>query len=866
MNPLKYAQMMKYLTRAKKADPSLPDVFPASKAPIPAKTQNVQETEAVNQFMLRNPRVEKAGGGRIGFENAGLVKKLYSQIKPYEGATKIGVSTKKDRGPEKKFMKAFEEYRDKKHGGVFKAAAEALGFKRERIKGVFDRVRLTETGTRAGGTGLGKGSKIQTTVPVPKNVTKFTEATTLAKKNKNYFKDKIKKLDNKKFYTNKDIANILGIDVTDKNSLDYLTQTLRKLNVKTNPRTPQQNLFQLGDAVTKLTKGVEKKLVKGDVKANTTRKISDAKLDPELTQFLENFKSRVRSLSKDANVYVPGAVEDVGHPLSIKITGKYPNLVKDSNINKINTLIFQDPTINRTLFEATGYESKHDKLLKQLNNLVGKKLNNKDLVKLNEIKMSLNNLHSKVINDVKNLSKTNSYFKGQEQRIPKIDINIPKVGETFKSKNLFVDMTNVNPAFKVGLVEDIAPGAKLFTDLSLKEKELYKQNILDQTKFNTEKFYVKAGFPKEDVQRLKETLDFGTDLKTGIGESRLKPPSGSGAVTLGALDLPSMFRKLSPATRKLVSGSGGLILPEVIFYQLDKKNRMSKGQSEKEAAAGALESGTLGLYENKAYMEELKKVAESMGIDSSSFDSAYQLNILSKSYNQNSDNYEKDYMQLLEIGEEQRADNLKKNFDRYTKETQNNYKLLTNSIADNVMNTVGASPLIMKEGRENITQEQFEKPFYDIQDTAIEKLKQEKIKAYPIQSRQVDTAAGNIGEGFYQAFDSLTQGAKNLLQGRIIPFGPNRLRPLESEREKEDRYLKDMSGQELYRYNKDFRNFTIDQPITSGDMENLQYEQPGVFFAGGGIAKLAGVSSGVAPTSGPNPQGLLSLKNRVRNY
>ena len=100
--------MMKYLTRAKKADPSLPDVFPASKAPIPAKTQNVQETEAVNQFMLRNPRVEKAGGGRIGFENAGLVKKLYSQIKPYEGATKIGVSTKKDRGPEKKFMKAFE--------------------------------------------------------------------------------------------------------------------------------------------------------------------------------------------------------------------------------------------------------------------------------------------------------------------------------------------------------------------------------------------------------------------------------------------------------------------------------------------------------------------------------------------------------------------------------------------------------------------------------------------------------------------------------------------------------------------------------------------------------------------------------------
>ena len=75
MNPARFSQMMKYLTRAKKEKPDLPDVFPANKAPIPAKTQNVQETEAVNQFMLRNPRVEKAGGGRIGFDKAGIVRK-----------------------------------------------------------------------------------------------------------------------------------------------------------------------------------------------------------------------------------------------------------------------------------------------------------------------------------------------------------------------------------------------------------------------------------------------------------------------------------------------------------------------------------------------------------------------------------------------------------------------------------------------------------------------------------------------------------------------------------------------------------------------------------------------------------------------
>jgi len=67
MNPARFSQMMKYLTRAKKQKPDLPDVFPARKAPIPPKTQNVKEIEAVNQFMLRNPRKDMANGGSLKF-------------------------------------------------------------------------------------------------------------------------------------------------------------------------------------------------------------------------------------------------------------------------------------------------------------------------------------------------------------------------------------------------------------------------------------------------------------------------------------------------------------------------------------------------------------------------------------------------------------------------------------------------------------------------------------------------------------------------------------------------------------------------------------------------------------------------------
>ena len=81
MNPFKYAQMMKYLTRAKKANPELPNVFPASKAPIPAKTQTVEEMEAINRFVRGNPRTKKAGGGMLVQPGFGGVRQGYAVSK-----------------------------------------------------------------------------------------------------------------------------------------------------------------------------------------------------------------------------------------------------------------------------------------------------------------------------------------------------------------------------------------------------------------------------------------------------------------------------------------------------------------------------------------------------------------------------------------------------------------------------------------------------------------------------------------------------------------------------------------------------------------------------------------------------------------
>ena len=421
----------------------------------------------------------------------------------------------KDRTAAKKFMKEFLEYAQKEFNGNFKAAAESIGESREKIRGIFDRVRLSETGTRKGAD-VGKGTIKQTIIPTPKNVIPYKEATTKVKTDKTFLKDKIKNFDGKKFYNAKDIANILGVDASNKNLLDRITGDLLRFDVTSRPTTGAQKEYNLKDAVNKITKGYQKKKVKRQKTAASLRYDLDLKLDPELKRFFGNFINKTRNISISEGIYVPGAVEDVGHPLSVKITNKYPNLIKNSNINKINTLTFQDPILNREVLLKTGYEGRHDALLSRLNKLLGKKIGSKELQELQSIKNKMNDLHTQVVNQTKNLAKQNKYFLDQETRIPKIDINIPKQGETFKSENLFVDMSNVNPAFKVGLVDDINPNAKFFKDLSNKQKEIYKRNVLDQTKFNVDKFYTGAGFPKEQVNELKDSLEFGTADKIGI--------------------------------------------------------------------------------------------------------------------------------------------------------------------------------------------------------------------------------------------------------------------------------------------------------------------------------------------------------------
>ena len=122
-----------------------------------------------------------------------------------------------------------------------------------------------------------------------------------------------------------------------------------------------------------------------------------------------------------------------------------------------------------------------------------------------------------------------------------------------------------------------------------------------------------------------------------------------------------------------------------------------------------------------------------------------------------------------------------------------------------------------------------------------------------------------MGTGFFNILDQVGQGIKNIATGRVVPFGPERLRPQASQRQLLADELRNLNARDLQRFNLG-RGLTYGQPLTGADIENLQFQQPGVFFSRGGIAGLSGGDkSGPPPERGPNPQGLLSLKNRVRN-
>jgi len=436
---------------------------------------------------------------------------------------------------DEEYLTAFELYKNKFHGGNIRGAAKSL-----------DNLLNLGTGTfnnRMRGDKVPKGIITQvlssamgptkSALDIEASTGTFKTATNLIRENPKLVTEKVKTLieegalEGNEYYNLKTLADVFGIDRNDQYGVQTLGTNLKNLGVldKT-ARGPNRSerYFKLNDAISKLTKWSKAKHAYGQgtgIVGPRERYKLLKKIDDPLRNLFNRFNQQLRKISTDTGVYQPWAHEDIGHPLSIKLANKYKDLLRGSNINELQTLVFQDPVVNQKILMEGGFENNYYEIFDQLKKFNNKKITEEDREKLLTIKTSMDNNYTSImeaISDRQQDEKTGSYFIGQEKRVPKISLKVPKVGETFQGSDIWADMSEVDLDFQIGNVSKINKKAKKYEDLNEKEQSLYKENLKNQYTDNLEKYYTNAGYAAEEIVDLLETFETGTDQYIGIPE------------------------------------------------------------------------------------------------------------------------------------------------------------------------------------------------------------------------------------------------------------------------------------------------------------------------------------------------------------
>ena len=568
-----------------------------------------QSAEPMIKNKVLRDALDKDLGPRNNY-NLGLrVTKALNKIKPYSGAKTIGTSSPKlNRKPELNFIKLFDQLKDKNFAGNLRKTSESIGQSPEKIKGIFTRT-------------LGPGSKSSghkpvISIPEPKNGILYSQTTTNMKSNPDAFRKLITPQTKELYLSPKDIASKLGINFKgDKGQYDFFVKDLKDLKVTNKSSSGKQKLFNFDEATNKILNKYKTKKIKGEKIATSNRIEIEKKLDYDLYKVRNNNKARIKVISKNENIYLTNSIDDMGHTVSIKITDKYPTLFKDSNINNINTLVYQDPYLNQDVMKLTGYETRFDSMFKELETLVNKPVTAKTQKKILDIKKSMNQNYNGLIKNLtdpvalkyimkksgRNISPSHLKSLSQQvNRIPKIDVKVPKIGEKFLSKNIYADMSKVDPQYIMGYVDTINPTAKKFKDLTLPEQKLYQENLLDQSGMIVGDYYKKVGFSKGQLDELQEAVTYDnyaaggevkrTSFEVGGGAKKilktlakdsLKPGGWIGGDILVSTVFTGNALLEGKTFGEAIDQGLGWFLPKEVLNSY--KKALTKGMSEQEA-------------------------------------------------------------------------------------------------------------------------------------------------------------------------------------------------------------------------------------------------------------------------------------------
>jgi hypothetical protein len=460
----------------------------------------------------RNRQLELADGGiveREGFNKGGEAKELRKLITS-------------DR---EKFKKKFKPFLNKYFQNNLTQASEYLNLDRGRIQSIF---------RRSGEPLLTDRRRLSKAKPGGVDVADFNINIAT---DQNFKENLIKKLGSNSNYVDaNELGGKLGIDVTDKKQKDYLLSILKKLNIKSkpNPISTRSRLYQISDSVKQLIKNPIK-LIEGQAKSANLRKNYERNLDPELFNFKDSLKKITNNVTNQAgfklNKEKVQKIEDIGHPISLQVASRYPKLFKNSNTVSLQSLIYQDPKLNRDILSKLGIDNSYSKIFEKLNSFVGKKITPEDQKIIRQLNKDMSDIRNRAVKLIQEEAKREPYFVGQEKRIPLIKADIPQVGSNFKSENLKADMSVVDDFYRVGQPNQINPNVNKFKNFTETEKLQYVENLSKQNADNVAKFFANVTdkttgrpvVPMNELNDLKFTLEteINDNLKQYIKSTKI---------------------------------------------------------------------------------------------------------------------------------------------------------------------------------------------------------------------------------------------------------------------------------------------------------------------------------------------------------
>jgi len=531
----------------------------------------------------------------------------------------------------------------------------------------------------------------------------------------------------------------------------------------------------------------------------------------------------------------------------------------DYNVEKLNAIkknLNEYNVLNKYLQDTYGINTQLDHPLSQ--QTIKKLMNGtaEELSRVNILEQDLNNGFKKTLNDryLKAVNNNNLVQKRAVEKIAKdLNFNIGSVPD-----GQFIDVSKIDR------------GVGSFETLDIKKemlKSLKNAANLDSefTKYITANPEVlkDAGINVDTLREPKNVKNIANNIDEI--EKYITDTTGKVKQPMFSSGFAGAYEMLSDDLKKIVDSEGfkkfansktakGLStvarapgkffgLGDVLLGYLDYTNNKPM-MSEAKAYQNMLQAMSFGIYRggDEQNLKEIKEKFIANGGDSNIFDQVVTLNKQNADILKTVENTKKNYKKNLE--NEKASGNiignvgLKYQIDLPTASEQ--LKLDLNSLKNKAEN-MDKNFNIYKE---TYTGEDLTKPSKDLKRAAFDLLEEEQIKNYPSTYDQVNTGSGPVAEQIYNSI--LTKDSYKKLLPQNIPSTINQLLGLNfkpvTEKEKEAALIQEMkknAPQELYRYNKEFRNMDPDNPITMDETAKfMQKNKKTIGFSEGGITQL----------------------------